>query len=148
MKNMMQKLKNKKKGFTLVEVIVVLVILAILAAIAIPALTGYISKAQEKAATSEARTVMVAVQTLASDQYVELPTEDALQITDATTSAKRDMTEAEVVTAVTALTGQSTVDFEDGKLPVLENGKVKSFTIVSGGWKVTYSDGNYTAEKA
>ncbi|WP_193561171.1 prepilin-type N-terminal cleavage/methylation domain-containing protein, partial [Akkermansia muciniphila] len=105
MKNMMQKLKNKKKGFTLVEVIVVLVILAILAAIAIPALTGYISKAQEKAATSEARTVMVAVQTLASDQYVTSPTEDALQITDATTSAKRDMTKAEVEKAVTDLTG-------------------------------------------
>lgn len=37
-----KKLKdNKKKGFTLVELIVVLVILAILAALLIPALTGY-----------------------------------------------------------------------------------------------------------
>lgn len=146
MKNMMQKLKNKKKGFTLVEVIVVLVILAILAAIAIPALTGYISKAQEKAATSEARTVMVAVQTLASDQYVANPTATALQKKEA--SGYAAMNETEIVTAVKALTGQSTVDFVDDKLPVLENGKVKSFTIVSGGWNVTYSDGNYTVEKA
>lgn len=39
---------NKKKGFTLVELIVVLVILAILAALLIPALTGYIDKAKER----------------------------------------------------------------------------------------------------
>ena len=39
-----RKMKNKK-GFTLVELIVVLVILAILAALLIPALTGYIDKA-------------------------------------------------------------------------------------------------------
>ena len=39
-------LQNKKRGFTLVELIVVLVILAILAALLIPALTGYIDKAK------------------------------------------------------------------------------------------------------
>ena len=39
--------KNKKRGFTLVELIVVLVILAILAALLIPALTGYIDKAKK-----------------------------------------------------------------------------------------------------
>ena len=41
-----RKMKNKK-GFTLVELIVVLVILAILAALLIPALTGYIDKANK-----------------------------------------------------------------------------------------------------
>ena len=46
---MKRKLKeNKKKGFTLVELIVVLVILAILAALLIPALVGYIDRAKEK----------------------------------------------------------------------------------------------------
>lgn len=38
---------NKRRGFTLVELIVVLVILAILAALLIPALTGYIDKAKK-----------------------------------------------------------------------------------------------------
>ena len=44
---MFKKLKDKK-GFTLVELIVVLVILAILAALLIPALTGYIDKANRR----------------------------------------------------------------------------------------------------
>ena len=42
-----RKMKNKK-GFTLVELIVVLVILAILAALLVPALTGYIDKANNQ----------------------------------------------------------------------------------------------------
>lgn len=67
---MFKKLKeNKKKGFTLVELIVVLVILAILAALLIPALTGYIKKAKEKQITAETRQVVMAAQTLYDEQY-------------------------------------------------------------------------------
>ncbi len=39
--------KLNKKGFTLIELIVVIAILAILAAILIPAITGYITKAEQ-----------------------------------------------------------------------------------------------------
>ena len=42
-------LRNNKKGFTLVELIVVLTILAVLAAMLIPALQGYIEKSLETA---------------------------------------------------------------------------------------------------
>jgi type IV pilus assembly protein PilA len=69
MQSILKKQLGKKKGFTLVEVIVVLVILAILAAIAIPALTGYIDKARNRGVISEARTVAVALQTILSDAY-------------------------------------------------------------------------------
>lgn len=65
---MFKKLKDKK-GFTLVELIVVLVILAILAALLIPALTGYIDKANEEKVTAECRMVVMAVQTEASVYY-------------------------------------------------------------------------------
>ena len=61
--------KNRKKGFTLVELIVVLVILAILAALLIPALTGYIDKAKEKQVVAEARQIVMAAQTLLDEEY-------------------------------------------------------------------------------
>ncbi len=63
-----RKMKNKK-GFTLVELIVVLVILAILAALLIPALTGYIDKANKEKVVSECRMVVMAAQTEASEAY-------------------------------------------------------------------------------
>lgn len=65
---MFKKLKDKK-GFTLVELIVVLVILAILAALLVPALTGYIDKANQDKVTAECRQVTMAAQTVASEYY-------------------------------------------------------------------------------
>ena len=61
--------KNSKKGFTLVEVIVVLVILAILAALLIPSMTKWIDKAKNKGILVEARSALLAAQTIASENY-------------------------------------------------------------------------------
>jgi prepilin-type N-terminal cleavage/methylation domain-containing protein len=63
--------RYRRAGFTLVEVIVVLVILAILAAIAIPALTGYIDKANTSQIKAKARTAAVAMQTILSEAYAD-----------------------------------------------------------------------------
>ena len=63
-----RKLKDRK-GFTLVELIVVLVILAILAALLVPALTGYIDKANKEKVISEARMVLMAAQAEISEEY-------------------------------------------------------------------------------
>lgn len=69
---MLKKLRNnKKKGFTLVELIVVLVILAILAALLIPALTGYIDRAKEKDVIAETRSTVMAAQTLVDEAYAK-----------------------------------------------------------------------------
>ncbi len=59
----------KAKGFTLVELIVGMIILAILAALLIPAMTGFIDKAEEKRAVAETRQVVEAAQTYASEVY-------------------------------------------------------------------------------
>jgi type IV pilus assembly protein PilA len=63
--------RRRRAGFTLVEVIVVLVILAILAAIAIPALTGYIDKANTSQIKAKARSAAVAMQTILSEAYAD-----------------------------------------------------------------------------
>lgn len=60
---------KEKKGFTLVELIVVLVILAILAALLVPALTGYIDKANDEKVTATTRQVVMAAQTEVSTAY-------------------------------------------------------------------------------
>ena len=78
---MFKKLKeNKKKGFTLVELIVVLVILAILAALLIPALTGYIDKAKRKSVVAETRQAVMAAQTLYDEEYGKSATSTAVAI--------------------------------------------------------------------
>lgn len=63
-----RKMKNQK-GFTLVELIVVLVILAILAAMLVPALTGYIDKANNEKIIATTRQVVMAAQTEISEAY-------------------------------------------------------------------------------
>jgi len=65
----MQKLqtlrKNRKKGFTLVELIVVIVIIAILIAALTPAILGVVERAKESADEADARTIMLAAQVAA-----------------------------------------------------------------------------------
>ncbi|MDR1271472.1 MAG: prepilin-type N-terminal cleavage/methylation domain-containing protein [Clostridiales Family XIII bacterium] len=68
-RNSVQRVGTGKAGFTLVEVIVVIVIIAILAAIGVPALTGYIDKAQDKQYIAQARNVMVAARTMNDEAY-------------------------------------------------------------------------------
>lgn len=68
---MLKKLMNmkKKKGFTLIELIVVLVIMAILAAAAIPTMMGYVEKARSSQYLAEGRAVYVAAQAGATEGY-------------------------------------------------------------------------------
>ena len=68
-----RKMKNKK-GFTLVELIVVLVILAILAALLIPALTGYIDRANNQKVIATTHQVVMAAQTVTSEDYAKAAT--------------------------------------------------------------------------
>ncbi len=64
-----KKIYTKKKGFTLVELIVVILIVAILAAIAIPAFIGFIDLAREKEYKNNAAKSLAATQSVLSTVY-------------------------------------------------------------------------------
>ena len=128
---MFKKLKeNKKKGFTLVELIVVLVILAILAALLIPALTGYIDKAKEKDVIAETRQAVMATQTLVDEKYA---TQD---VKANNIDFDKDITEAKVqeLAEVKGTITDVTID----------TGKVTQLKYTKSGKTCTYSNGAYT----
>lgn len=119
---MFKKLKeNKKKGFTLVELIVVLVILAILAALLIPALTGYIDKAKRKSIVAETRQAVMAAQTLADEAYAK----------DATGSGTITLSESDIQTLAEVNGTISNVE--------IDKGKVKTLTYTSGAKTCVYT---------
>ncbi|SCK00873.1 Pilin [uncultured Clostridium sp.] len=79
---MIKNLKNKKKGFTLIELIIVIAIIGILAAIALPKFGEVRKNANEKADLANAKTIAGAVTTLLAEEKLKLPTADVTFVLD------------------------------------------------------------------
>lgn len=125
-----RKMKDKH-GFTLVELIVVLVILAILAALLVPALTGYIDRANNEKIIAETRQAVMAAQTIASEQYAnntkELTATTELTVDGAKTTYAAEIRKlGEVSGTITAVT------VADGKVSSLTYTGTKTCTYTAG----------------
>jgi type IV pilus assembly protein PilA len=70
---MLQKLRNNKEGFTLIELMIVIAIIGILAAIAIPNFIAYRNKAYCSAAESDAQAIMAGLA-----DYYSIPSHNAV----------------------------------------------------------------------
>lgn len=122
---------QRKKGFTLVELIVILVILAILAALIIPTFIGYIRKAQEKRVIVSGRQAYLAAQTLASEGYAAAVWEDPTE---------------EAVLELSKVKGQI-VTMTFTKPGVVDATEVSPFRYQEGDIIVKFADGVWTVEE-
>ena len=134
-------MKKDHKGFTLVEVIVVLVILAIMAAVLIPSLIGYIDKSRENAIVSETRSVVTAVQALASEKYAK-QNDTGVYVLDATGSDTNiAYSDVEKLCEINNLSTKITDC-------TISGGKISSITYKSGDKQCVYSAGGYNVSDA
>ena len=85
--------KKKKKGFTLIELIIVIAIIAILAAIAIPKFGEVRKNANEKSDIANAKTIANAVTALIAEGKIELGADDITVTKGATEDDAQDIEE-------------------------------------------------------
>jgi type IV pilus assembly protein PilA len=138
----MKKIKKNQEGFTLVEIIVVLVILTILAAITIPAMTGFIDEADDKANVAEARTGYVAAQAFITEQCALKKYKSAKSTTSALISGKAIADCPDRMKNY--MKGSASDGAAVGAVTVDANGKITSFQYKVNGQTITITPGSDT----
>lgn len=129
--------KNKKKGFTLVELMIVVVIMVILAAAASPIFKGYLDRAKEAGYLANCRTMYVATQTVIQDYDIA--------------GKLSDLQDASPITIDASYTKPSTQPFTDPETDIQKLAQVEisgdSYVITISGTECTevkYINGSTT----
>lgn len=133
---------KEKKGFTLVELIVVLVILAILAALLVPALTGYIDRANNEKIIAETRAAVMAAQTIASEEYAN-NTKTLSEGTSVSVDGTATLYSAAIKKLAEVNGSVDSVTVSDGKVTALTYSGTKTCTYT----KTGDSAGSYSVAK-
>ena len=144
MLNKIRKNLKDKAGFTLVELIVVLVILAILAALLVPALTGYIDKANKQKIVATTRQVVMAAQTETSEAYAKavggkLTDKDTLTLDKNTKPSLQTIVELAEVGTYSGDTFSGKNGVSKVVITVTADGKVSTVVVTQSGYKCTYN---------
>lgn len=142
---------KEKKGFTLVELIVVLVILAILAALLVPALTGYIDRANNQKVIATTRQVVMAAQTITSEAYAKAEN-GKLTAGDLAFDSTKTPNLVDICKLAEVSTDGTKANLKNGvtevAVKITEKGVVEKVEVTQSGKKCTYteSNGNYTVD--
>lgn len=129
----MQSKRGKKKAFTLVELIAVLAIIGILIAALVPKVSKYTTEAKKVKAITQARTVMMTVETYNSKHDVAVPTGTLVNDLNSTSNKYVPDSEAvefkkgvSMVTGLTVAECDTLVNERDTEFTIGSDGKVAS----------------------
>ncbi|OXZ29013.1 pilus assembly protein PilA [Finegoldia magna] len=132
----LQTLKKKKKGFTLLELLVVLAILAILIAIAIPVYKNQKEKAAITAHNANVRVLETAVESYKQDNNGKLPGD------------LEDLVKGEYIKSVPKLPAGAVTDSKETEYKIVSGGNItpgevdKDGKLIPDNTKTTTNDSN------
>lgn len=130
-------MKNNKKGFTLMEMLIVVAIIAVLVAIAIPVLNGALEKSREATDAANLRAAYAEVMVCALNGEVDADNEVEVEENTTTGGATYNVWTKEVDAVQTQTDWQNKAAIEN-----IGGVAIDEITAVTKGgkWKVTYNE--------